>query len=30
MTTPFGLESLDGALEADLRSGLDQVEIRLR
>jgi heptaprenyl diphosphate synthase len=30
VTTPFGLESLDGALEADLRSGLDRVEVRLR
>lgn len=30
MTTPFGLDSLDPALEHDLREGLDAVEKRLR
>lgn len=29
MTTPFGLDSLDPALESDLREGLDAVEKRL-
>jgi heptaprenyl diphosphate synthase len=30
VSTPFGLESVDSALEADLRAGLDDVEKRLR